>query len=173
MELNQADQYYLKALDYYPNDFEFVLENLQYALSYDDEHVQSLCLKGQIFMYYLKEYSEARRCFQLALQANMDYPDVYKHLSGLYIWLGEYDRAIKLIRYGKRVPGMNQLTLLRHEALIHEYQGDYKKARLILQRGHLLALSAACREAVKQDVTRLKEKIKSLKQAQKKRRVQK
>lgn len=124
-------------------------------------------------MYYLKEYSEARRCFQLALQANMDYPDVYKHLSGLYIWLGEYDRAIKLIRYGKRVPGMNQLTLLRHEALIHEYQGDYKKARLILQRGHLLALSAACREAVKQDVTRLKEKIKSLKQAQKKRRVQK
>jgi len=56
MELNQADQYYLKALDFYPNDFEFVLENLQYALSHDDEHAQSLCLKGQIFMFYLKEY---------------------------------------------------------------------------------------------------------------------
>jgi len=169
MELNQADQYYLKALDFYPNDFEFVLENLQYALSHDDEHAQSLCLKGQIFMFYLKEYDEAKLCFQKALQSNMYYPDVYKYLSSLYIWLGEYEKASKLIRFGKRVPGINQLVLLRNEAFIFEYQGDFKKARLILKRGHLLTQSAACRNVVKEDMARLKEKIKSIKHAQKKR----
>jgi len=64
---------------------------------------------------------------------------------------------------------MNQLVLLRNEALIFEYQGDFKKARLVLKRGHLITQSAACRTGIKEDMARLKEKIKSIKHAQKKR----
>ena len=168
MELNQADQYYLKALDYYPFNFEFVLENLQYALSYDDKHVQSLCLKGQIFMYYIKEFEEAKLCFIKALERNMLYPDVYKHLSKLYIWLGAYDEAKRLIRYGKKVPGINHFELIRNEALLHECQGDYQLAKSKLRQASLLTHSSDCRERSKEDMARLKEKLKILKRSKKK-----
>jgi len=169
MEFNQADQYYLKAIDFYPFDFEFVLENLQYALSHDDEHVQSWCLKGQIFMYHIKEYEEAKMCFTRALQANIYYPDAYKHLSKLYIWLGEYEQASKLIRFGKSVRGIDRSELLRNEALMHECKGDFKTAKIMLKRAQLLVVSTPGRTMMKQDIERLKEKIKVLKLEKKKR----
>lgn len=38
MAFNLADQYFVKALGMYDYDLEEVVENLNYALSYDPEH---------------------------------------------------------------------------------------------------------------------------------------
>ena len=167
MELNPADQYYLKAVDYYPFNFEFVIENLQYALSYDPEHTQSLCLMGRLFMYHMKEFEEAKVCFNRTLQSNINYPEAYKHLSKLHIWLGEFDRADKLIQFGKNIPGMNQIEMLRNEALMFECKGQFIRARSILKMARLKAISVQCRTDAKSDLSRVNEKIKMLKRRKK------
>ena len=88
MNLDLGTQYYLKALDYYPYNLESAIENLQYALSCEAEHPQALCLMGQIYMYQLKEYKQAKRYFQSSIAADINYPDNYRFLSILHIWLG-------------------------------------------------------------------------------------
>ena len=52
MGLSIADQYYVKAFDNYPFEIENTVENLSYALSYDEHHVQANCLMGQVPVSY-------------------------------------------------------------------------------------------------------------------------
>lgn len=162
MDLSLADQYYIKALDNYPYNLEFAIENIQYALSYDNEHVQALCLLGQLYMYQMKDYGEAKSCFNQALKSDLNYPDTYKHLSQLYVWLGAYDQAEKLIQYGLKIAGMDRCILLRTLAIAYEYRGNLQQSKEILIKASLIAVNTRCIEAINTDLTRVKNKRKIL-----------
>ncbi len=163
MNLSLADQYYIKALDAYPYDLESVTEHLQYALSYDDEHAQALCLLGQLKMYQLKDYMTAKSCFIRSLKCNKAFPDTYKHLSLLYVWLGDYKKAENLIQHGFKVAGMDHCTLLRILAIAHEYRSDLKQAKYSLERAGSIAINDACIQAIDGDLKRINTKAKVLK----------
>ena len=58
MNITQADKYFLKALDSFDYDEGEMVEALNYALSYDEEHAPSLCLAGRLHMEKMKNFKE-------------------------------------------------------------------------------------------------------------------
>lgn len=132
MKTTTADMYYLKALNHYDYDLDTVVEYLNYALSYDEEHTQSLCLMGQVYMYDLKNYDIAAFYYTAALQVDIKYVEVYDHFILLKIWLGEYVSAIKFITFAKTVKGVNMCKMLIFQGRIQEAKGNYKEALLSL-----------------------------------------
>lgn len=163
MNLELNVQYYLKAMDYYPFNLEFTIENLQYALSYDPDHAQSLCLLGEIYMYNLKEYSKAKECFERSIAGNLDYPDHYKHLSILHMWLGEFDSAEKIIDFALKRKGMSQEFFFRLKGQLFEYQGRYRMAKHFLKKAKEISQHKKCLDAIQLDLKRVKAKQNKLK----------
>jgi len=167
MNLELCSQYYLKALDYYPFNLEATIENLQYALSYNPDHPQALCLLGQIHMFYLKDYAQAKSCFQQSLAADINYPDHIKYLGILYVWHGEYESAKKLVDFAWKLPGHSKESLLRIKVMMYEYQGDFDTAKIILKRAQFISQSKECIANMKNDMSRIKDKQKLLKKSRK------
>jgi len=163
MNLTIGDQYYLKARDYYPYSLEFVVENLNYALSYDDEHPQANFLLGKLHMYQMKDYTAAEKCFEKALQGSLDYPDVYKHFSLLKIWKHDYKAALKLISYGSKVKGMDISTLMLLRAIVYECKGEYDRAKKILKKAKLCSIDQKTTDKLNLHLKRVKEKLKASK----------
>ena len=163
MSISLNEQYYLKALDHYPDNLEFTVENLQYAISYDPDHAQSWCLMGEIYMYYLKDYPKAKECFQKSLASDLGYPDHYKYLSILHIWLGEYDSAKKVLRFALKRKEVSRESIFRIWSTLHEYQGNYKLARTFLKKAKMYSQNKKCLENIEGDLKRVKSKLKEMK----------
>ncbi|NNG27070.1 MAG: hypothetical protein HKM87_06060, partial [Ignavibacteriaceae bacterium] len=53
MSITLADTFYLKALDLYPFELDQVIEALNYAISYDNDHAGAHCLLGKLNLYQL------------------------------------------------------------------------------------------------------------------------
>lgn len=163
MGITLADQYYLKAANSYPWKIADALENLNYALSYDDDHAQSWCLHGIVHMYSLKNYREAQASFNNALRSDMGYVDTYKHLTLLKIWKGEIEKAYKIIDYAIKVDAMDKSTILGLKALVMEVQGRYEDAEGILNSAHLLSINCDTIDWLNTISTRIKTKKKQRK----------
>lgn len=160
MEFTLADQYFLKAKDHYPHNLEDTMENLNYALSYDESHVQANHLMGRIYMYHMKEYDAAGHYFNVALTTNMDYPDTYEYYCLLKLWMLDYKGALKLINYGMNVKGVNKSALLLTKAIVFECTGNYKIAKQILRQAILYCIDTDSIDVIKGHMGRLKEKKK-------------
>lgn len=163
MDLTLADQYYLKASSEYPYSLEFVIENLNYALSYDEEHTQSLCLLGKVYMFQMKEFHVAQTCFQKALLSDKNYPDTYKYLSLLKTWLADFDGALKILERGMKIKGMNRSNLLLLESLVHESKGDFGCAKSILKKAKLFSFDQHVISHIDCHIKRIKVKMKATK----------
>ena len=161
MSLNAADQYFLKALDHYPYDLEETVEALTYALGYDDEHCQSNCLMGRIFMEQMKEYEMADYYFEKALMSDFTYPDTFKYYSLLKIWKGEFPKAQKIINYSLRVRGMDRAIMLHRKAMVYECTGRFIEAKLCLQQIKLISQNEKWIKYAEEELSRLKKKVKN------------
>ena len=160
MEITLADQYYLKALNSYPWRIADALENLNYALSYDEDHAQAWCLQGMVHMYSLKNYAEAQAAFSKSIRADLNYVDAYKHLTLLKIWKGEADKAYRLIDYALKLESMDRAVILGLKAMALEIQGRYKTAAEILDTAKLLSLDCDTISWLNKNQKRVKAKIK-------------
>ncbi len=158
MDITQADQYYLKARSSFPWEMESAVENLNYALSYDDEHAPANCLLGQVFMFYLKDYKKAEQCFVQALQANLSYPDTYKYFALLKIWNADIQGALKLIDYAMRLKAMDKSFLLTIKALAYECRGQYKLAKEILNQAKTMSIQCEVIQWIDAQKARVKKK---------------
>lgn len=165
MEITLADQYYLKAAVAYPWRIADALENLNYALSYEDEHAQAWCLHGMIHMYSLKNYKKAQASFNNAMSSDLNYVDTYKHLTLLKIWIGEIEKASKIIDYAIKVEAMDKSTILGLKAMILEVQGKFKEAEGILKSARLVSLNCETIEWLNTISKRIKTKKKDRKKA--------
>jgi tetratricopeptide (TPR) repeat protein len=113
MGISIADQYLLKAFDCYPYDLDSVAENLNYALSYDEVHVPTLVLLGRMYMEQLKNFSEAKHYFEVALSIDPVYVETYEHYSLLSLWTGSYAKVLSLYDRSVKVKGIN-IAVMRH-----------------------------------------------------------
>ena len=132
MSLNLADQYYLKALDGYPYNLEESIENLNYALSYDPEHAGANCLMAKFQMEYLRDYDMAEYFYKLAISSNPENIQVYEEYTALAIKQNDFGKAAKLIRFTHQLKGADRGKLFALEALMCEYQKNYRKSEMLL-----------------------------------------
>jgi len=124
-----ADQYYLKAMDDYPYDLEMSTENLNYALSYDPEHVGANYLKGLLYMEQFNNYEMAESCFQAALANDPAHLKACLSYSLLAIYTREYSKAKKLLQHLVKLKGVNLSEAYHTWALLCEYQKQYIDAK--------------------------------------------
>ncbi|MDF1694890.1 MAG: hypothetical protein P1U56_03625 [Saprospiraceae bacterium] len=157
--LNIADNYFLKANDNYDYNMEELIENIGYALSYDEEHAPTWCLQGRLMMYELKKYKAAIRCFEKAIFFDPTYIESYKFYSLLLIWIGDFEKAQIIINKGKRVKGMPISITLQRLAMIQEYKGNIGKAIRIMSQAKLLSLSQNDYDFFTNEVIRLNRKV--------------
>ena len=156
-----ADQYFLKALDSFNWSSSESLESLNYALSYDQEHAPSLCLLARMYMLKLKDYDAAAHYFEMALLTGSEHVDIYKYYSLLLIWLGEFQKADKLIRKASKVKGMPQTVILRRRAKLYEYMGKVDYALAESFKGRLLSDCDYDYDYFGKEIKRLRRKIKT------------
>lgn len=163
MSLTLADQYYLKALDNYYYDLPEAIENLNYALSYNKDHTNANCLMGRVYSELLKNPELAIHYFEQALVTDLKNIEVISHYSNFLIDQREYEKAKKMLEYGFTIKGINKGMFLYYKALIEEYQQNYKKAKKILKLALVEVFSEKETNFIKDELSRVKEKIKRLK----------
>lgn len=120
--------YYFQALDNYPYYLEEVVTALNYALSYDDTDVASLCLMGRLHYEILQDYATARNYFEMALAADLHAVTVYPYFSECLLANEELMDAKKLIDFALTLKGVDKGLMLRKKATYYELRGKWKKA---------------------------------------------
>ncbi|GAB7089556.1 hypothetical protein [Marinifilum fragile] len=163
-----ANQYYLKALDLYPYDLEESMENLNYALSFDQDHIGANYLMGKLHLEQLNEYESAEEYFITAMASHSENANVCMDYASLLIQLREYDRANDLLSYAKKIKGVDLSKIKVRKALIHEHKGNYKKAIKVFRKALLNAYNEEEINKIEEDVKRVKMKKKLVSKTKKK-----
>jgi len=162
MSLTQADVYYIKALDEYPFALEQAVENLNYALSYDPDHVAANCLMGQLYMEQLKDLNRAEQYLQRAISTDPEYADAYFHYTGLAFTRGDFALAEKLINYTKTLVSADKAQVAYNEGLLYEQQKKYCIAIAHMNHALLESVNDEDRNLIKAAITRIQDKMDSL-----------
>lgn len=160
MSITLADTYYLKALDLYPYELDQVIEALNFAISYDNDHAGAHCLLGKLNMYQLGKYQEAEEHFEKALASNIDHAETYYSYADLLIQIGEYAKAKKLIKYAYKIKGINISRLKHSEGLIAEIKGDLPKAKKHMTIAYGSSYRKYERDFLKEELDRVNSKLK-------------
>jgi len=156
----QNNTYYLKALDNYPYNLQEAIENLNYALSYDDTCANSHCLMGKLYMEQLLNFEMAKHHFEQALCANLHHIDTYYNFIRLSVKLEEYKQAKKLLRFAKNIKGIYKPALLYAKANMHEKQGKFNAAKAVLKKAiYYSTYNSECK-FFKGELDRIKGKLK-------------
>lgn len=132
MSITLADQYYLKALDDYDYSFNEVLENLNYALSYDSDHAGANYLMGKLYMDQFEKFEIAESYFISAMASDPENIKTCIGFSWLMIKTRRYTEAMKLVNYSLKLKGALLPEILRLKALVFELKKEYGQARIIL-----------------------------------------
>jgi len=155
-----ADKYYIKALDQYPFNLEEAIENLNYALSYNDEHTGANYLMGKVHQEHLEDFSKAEFYYVRALAGNPNDLNVCMAYISLLIAVKQFEKAQKLITYSNKLKGVDLARTYSLEALISENKRDYENALLLLKDAKLEAYNQDCIDYLDKEIKRVKMKKK-------------
>ena len=123
-----ADQYYLKALDEYPYNLEDSIENLNYALSYDDEHTGANYLMGKLYFEQFQNQRVAEDYYIKVLQIDMLHIPACLDYTYLLIVKGKFKEALRMIQFSYSIEGITLSKVYQLEALVYENKGDFSRA---------------------------------------------
>ncbi len=129
MSITLADQYYLKAMDAYPYELEETVENLNYALSYNNEHAGANFLIGKVYFEQFNKFSLAEEHFILAMSVDSRNPEICAGYCELLIKVRKLKEALRLVTYAMELPGVYPPEFIHFESLIYENQGKFEKAK--------------------------------------------
>ncbi|KQS90253.1 hypothetical protein [Chryseobacterium sp. Leaf394] len=121
-------KYYFEALDNYPYSLPDCLEALNYALSYDPEDADSLCLMGRIYSEMLDDYEKAKLYFEEAMQCDVTNLNTPKYYIKCLLDNEDLQEAEKLINYSLKIKGIDRSTLWFYRALLSEMRGSLPNA---------------------------------------------
>lgn len=121
-------KYYFEALDNYPYSLPDCLEALNYALSYDPEDADSLCLMGRIYSEMLTDYEKAKVYFEEAMQCNVANLNIPQYYIKCLLDNEDLEEAEKLINYALKIKGIDTARILIQKSLLFEIRLEYKKA---------------------------------------------
>lgn len=132
-------KYYFEALDNYPYNLTDCLEALNYALSYDPEDADSLCLMGRIYSEILIDYERSKLYFEEAMQCNIANLNVPQFYIKCLLDNEDLEEAEKLIEYAMKIKGIDKCRILIQQSLLFEIRLDYKKAIEPLKKARTFA----------------------------------
>lgn len=162
MSLTLADQYYMKALDGYDYDLEEVVENLNYALSYDQEHAGANYLMGKLYMDHFQKFDLAEEYLEASLACEPDNIKTCESLSWLMIRTRRFNEAHKLITYALELKGVVRPDFLRLKALVFELQKDYYQSKELLNVAIDESYDSSYISFLEGEISRVKKKIKRM-----------
>lgn len=128
MTFTIADQYFMRARDGYPYNMDEVLENLQYALSYDQEHANAHHLMGLVYLDQLNDAEQAEAHFQQALAAEPRHAETCLDFIRLMVSQRQFAQADRLLNYAATISGLDMARLYFHRGMWYEYQRNYAQA---------------------------------------------
>ncbi|OCA79598.1 hypothetical protein BBH99_05920 [Chryseobacterium contaminans] len=122
------NKYYFEALDYFPYNMSECLDALNYALSYEPEDADSLCLMGRVYSEVLRDYETAKKYFEEAMQSNIGNVNTPKYYIECLLSNEDYEEAGKLIDYALKMKGIDKAEIFNCKSLLLERKGEYKQA---------------------------------------------
>ncbi len=168
METNLHNNYLFKALDAYPYELEETLEALNYALSYNSQDAQALCLMGRLYSEQLKDYNTAKQYFAEAVAQEMEMSKTYPFYIQTLLWNDDYDEAHKLIEFALTIKGVDKALIELLKGILLEKQGEYKAAIKMFRSANKTATSNCFVDYVDNEISRVKKKIGTKKKTSKK-----
>lgn len=162
MALTLADQYYIKALEGYDYDLGEVVENLNYALSYDQEHAGANYLMGKLYMEQFQKFDLAKEYLEASMACDPESINTCEHLSWLLIRTGKFKEALKLIQYAIGLEGAIKSEFIRLQALVHELQKDYFRSKDLLKMAIEESYDSSYISFLENEISRVKKKIKRM-----------
>lgn len=153
------NKYLLEALDSYPYDLARTMEQLDYALSYNEHNATALCLLGRIHGEQLNRYDEAIEYFEEALAHDINAVMVYTHFIDTLLWNEDFDRAEKLIKHALTIKGIDRAVIYTKAAILYESKGKYRKAKGRLKLAEKYTYNNDYLDYIDSIKTRLKRKM--------------
>lgn len=143
-------KYYFEALDHYPYSLPDCLEALNYALSYDPEDADSLCLMGRIYSEMLTDYNKAKLYFEEAMQCDMTNLNVPQYYIKCLLDNEDLQEAEKLISYSLKIKGIDRSVILMHRSLLSEKRGSLANALKFLKEAEKHCFTSCSLDLVKE-----------------------
>lgn len=156
-------KYYFEALDNYPYSLPDCLEALNYALSYDPEDADALCLMGRMYSEMLNDYEKAKLYFEEAMQCDMSNLNTPKYYIKCLLDNEDFQEAEKLIEYSLRMKGIDKATLLFYRSILSEKRESLKNAVAFLTQAERY-----CYSEYSLDIVKSRKKFKKSKMPKKK-----
>lgn len=122
------NKYYFEALDCYPYNLADCLGALNYALSYDPEDSDALCLMGRIYSEQLKNYEQAKTYFQEALACDVGNVTIPKYYVSCLLNNEDYEEALKLLDFSFKTKGIDKSNILYWKSVYFEKLEHYDEA---------------------------------------------
>ena len=162
------NKYYFEALDNYPYSLPECLEALNYALSYDPEDADSLCLMGRIYSEKLRNYDLAKQYFEEAMLCDVTNLNVPQYYIKCLLDNEDYQEAEKLIQYSLKIKGIDRCTLWFYRSLLSEMRGSFVNALKFLDESAKYCFTESSLNAVKDRKKFIKSKMPKKKSIKKK-----
>ncbi|MDF2551537.1 MAG: hypothetical protein K0R77_812 [Chryseobacterium sp.] len=160
-------KYYFEALDNYPYSLPDCLEALNYALSYDPEDADSLCLMGRIYSEMLTDYEKAKLYFEEAMQCDVTNLNVPQYYIKCLLDNEDFHEAEKLIKYSLKIKGMDKSIIWLYRSLLSEKRGSLPNALKFLNEAEKYCFTSCSLDLVRDRKKFVKSKMpKKLKQKQ-------
>lgn len=161
-------KYYFEALDNYPYSLPDCLEALNYALSYDPEDADSLCLMGRIYSEMLTDYNKAKLYFEEAMQCDIANLNVPQYYIKCLLDNEDLQEAEKLIRYSLKIKGIDRSAIWMHRSMLSEKRGSLVNALQFLKEAEKHCFTACSLDLVKERKKFIKSKMQKNKLKKKK-----
>lgn len=165
---NLHNSYVFQAIDAYPYNLEETLEALNYALSYNENDAQALCLMGRVYAEQLKDYETAKQYFAEAIAQHMEMPKTYPIYIQTLLWNEDFDEAQKLIDFAKTVKGVDKALIQLMQGILFELKEQYKEAIKALKAAKKIAVYNGFIDYLENELSRVKKKIKPKNKCKKK-----
>ena len=161
MDTNLLNTYVLKALDAYPYDLEEVVENLNYALSYQNDNVHALFLMGQLQAEQFGDYEKAKQYYAEALANKMEFFKIYPKYITVLIWNEDFNEAQELVDFAFNLKGICKGELWMLQGQLFENKHQFNKALNAFKKSQLHTYNIEFMSVVESEISRVKKKVKS------------
>lgn len=162
------NKYYFEALDNYPYSLPDCLEALNYALSYDPEDADSLCLMGRIYSEMLIDYEKAKLYFEEAMVCDVTNLNVPQYYIKCLLDNEDFHEAEKLIRYSLKIKGIDKSMIWLYRSLLSEKRGSLTNALKFLNEAEKYCFTSCCLDLIKERKRFVKSKMPKKKQTKNK-----
>ena len=153
------NKYYFEALDCFPYNLPDCLEALNYALSYDSEDADALCLMGRIHSEVLYDYEKAKEYFAEAMMFDVTNINTPQYYIGCLINNDDFAEAEKLINYALKIKGIDQSVIWILRSYLSEKRGNFKNAIHFLEKAKKYCFNSCILENIKERKKFVKSKI--------------